>query len=183
VRQEGARQEGAGHEADFYGRCRQGDDQYRACLSDDGNDDWSHARAAPAIGYHHRDTFNHAKYSLNDDQYDRVATVIVTAHNFGHKLHSQTVVIDSGATRHMFYNLSVFHKLESIAPTTIKLGDGSTANCAQIGEVVLHMSDGRRLRLTQVLYVPRLAINLLIVSHLKKKGHHDVVQQDRMCND
>jgi hypothetical protein len=69
----------------------------------------------------------------------------------------------------MFYALSVFHKLESIASTTVKLGDDSTANCTQIGEVVLHMSDGRRLRLSQVLYVPRLAIKLLSVSQLATK--------------
>jgi hypothetical protein len=94
----------------------------------------------------------------------------MVAHHVGNKLHSQTVVVDSGATRHMFYDLSVFHKLESIAPTTVKLGDDSTANCTRIGEVVLHMSDGRRLRLSQVLYVPRLAINLLSVSQLTKKG-------------
>jgi hypothetical protein len=70
----------------------------------------------------------------------------------------------------MFYDLSVFHKLESIAPTTVKLGDDSTANCTQIGVGVLHISDGRRLRLSQFLYVPRLAINLLSVSQLAKKG-------------
>jgi hypothetical protein len=91
-------------------------------------------------------------------------------HHYGNKLHSQTVVVDSDATRHMFYDMSVFHKLESIAPTTVKLGDDSTANCAQIEEVVLYMSDGHRLRLSQVLYVPRLAINLLSVSQLSKKG-------------
>jgi hypothetical protein len=91
-------------------------------------------------------------------------TILVT------KLHSQIVVVDSGATRHMFCDLSDFHKLESIAPTIIKLGDDSTINCAQIGEVVLHLSDGRRLRLNQILYVPRLAINLLSVSQLAKKG-------------
>jgi hypothetical protein len=70
----------------------------------------------------------------------------------------------------MFYDLCVSRKPESIAPTTVKLGDDSTANCAQIGEVVLHQSEGRRLRLSQVLYVPRLAINLLSVSQLAKKG-------------
>jgi GAG-pre-integrase domain len=70
----------------------------------------------------------------------------------------------------MFYDLSVFHKLESIAPTTVKLGGDSTANCTQIGEVVLHTSDGRRLRLSQGLYVLSLAINLLSVSQLAKKG-------------
>jgi hypothetical protein len=70
----------------------------------------------------------------------------------------------------MFYDLSVFHKLESIAHKTVKLGNDSTANCTQIGEVVLHMSDGRCLRLSQVLYVPRLTINLLRLSQLAKKG-------------
>jgi hypothetical protein len=78
----------------------------------------------------------------------------VAAHHVGSKLYSQTVVVDSDATRHMFYDLSV----------------DSTANCAHIIEVVLHLSDGRRLRLSQVLYVPRLAINLLSVSQLATKG-------------
>jgi hypothetical protein len=35
---------------------------------------------------------------------------------------------------------------------------------------VLQISDGRRLRLSQVLYVPRLARNLLSVSQLAKNG-------------
>jgi hypothetical protein len=63
-------------------------------------------------------------------------------------------VADSGVTQHMFFDLSVFHKLESIALKTVKLGNDLTANCTQINEVSLHMSDGGRTRLTQVLYVP-----------------------------
>jgi Zinc knuckle len=128
----GARQGGAGHEGDFHGYVRQGRDQYRVRFSNDGNDDWRHSRATPAIGYHHRDKFIHAKSSSDDDQFDRAASAIVAAHHVGNKLHSQTVVVDSGATWHMFYDLSVFHKLESIAPTTVKLGDDSTANCTRL---------------------------------------------------
>jgi Zinc knuckle len=164
VRQGGARQGGAGHEGDFHGRGRQGGDQYRVRFSNDGNDDWRHTRAAPAVGYHHRDQFNHTNSSSDDDQFDRASSAIVAAHNVGKKLTSQTVVVDSGSMLHMFYDLSVFHKLESIAPTIVKLGDDSTANCTQIGEFVFHMYDGRRLRLSQVLFVPRLAVNLLSVS-------------------
>jgi hypothetical protein len=150
----GACQGGAGHEEEFHGRCRQEGDQYRVRFSNDGNDDWRHARTAPAIGYHHRDQFNKANSSSDDDQFDRAASSTVAAHYLGKKPHSLTVVIDSGATRHMFYDLSVFDKLESIALTTVKLGDDSTANCTQIGEVVLHMSDGRHLRLFQGLASP-----------------------------
>jgi hypothetical protein len=170
ARQGGARQGGAGHGGDFYGYVRQGGDPHRVRFSNDGNDDWRHARAAPAIGYHHRDQFNHTNSSSDDDQIDRAAPAIVAAHHVGNKLHLQTVVVDFGATRQMFYDLSVFHKLDSIAPTTVKMGDNSTANCTQIGVVVLRMSDGRRLRLSQVLYVPCLAIKLLGVSQLAKKG-------------
>jgi hypothetical protein len=106
----------------------------------------------------------------------------VAAHNVGNELHSQIVVVDSGATRHMFYDLSVFHKLESIAPTTLKLGDDSTANCTQIGVVVLHMSDGRRPRLSQALCAPPRHKPPERVPACKE-GHYDVVHQDRMCLD
>jgi hypothetical protein len=165
-----ARQAGARHDEDFHGRGRQGGDQHRFRFSSDGNDDWRNARAAPAIGFHHRDQFNHTNSSSNDDQFDCDASAIVAAFHIDNKLHSQRVVVDSDATRHIFNDMSVFHKLEFIASTTVKLGDDSTANCTQIGEVVLHISDGRRLRLSQVLYVPRFAINLLSVSQLAQKG-------------
>jgi Zinc knuckle len=79
----GARQGGARHEEDIHGSCRQGGDQYRVRFSNDGNNIWRHASAAPAIGYHHRDKFNHANYSSDDDQFDSAASAIVTAHHVG----------------------------------------------------------------------------------------------------
>jgi hypothetical protein len=106
---EGARQGGAGHEEGFHERGRQGGDQHRVRFSNDGNDDWRHDTAAPAIGYHHRDQFTHTNSSSDDDQFNRAASAIVAAYHVDNKLHSQTVVVDSRATRHMFYDLSVFH--------------------------------------------------------------------------
>jgi hypothetical protein len=70
----------------------------------------------------------------------------------------------------MFYDVAVSLKPEPIALTTVRLSDDSEANCSQIGEVVLHMYNGRRLRLSQVLSVPRLSINILSVSQPAKKG-------------
>jgi gag-polypeptide of LTR copia-type len=69
----GARLGGARHEEDFHGRGRQGRDQHRVRFSNDGNDDRRHARAAPAIGFHHRDQFNRANSSSDDDQFDNAA--------------------------------------------------------------------------------------------------------------
>jgi hypothetical protein len=83
----GARQGGARHKADFYRRGRQGGDQHRDGFSDNGNDDWRDAWAAPAIGYHQCDHFNHAKSSSDNDQFDRAASAIVAAHHVGDKLH------------------------------------------------------------------------------------------------
>jgi hypothetical protein len=98
----GARQGCVGHEAYFMYVTVKAGDQLRVRFSNDGNDDWRHAKAASAIGYHHRDPFNHANSSSCDDQFDRAASAIVAAYHVDNKLHSQTVVIDSGATRHMF---------------------------------------------------------------------------------
>jgi hypothetical protein len=99
---ESARQECASHEADFYGRGRQGGDKRRVHFSDDDIDDLRQARAAIDIEYHRRDHFNHAKSSTNEEQFDRAASAIVAAHHVGDKLHLRTVMVDYGATQHMF---------------------------------------------------------------------------------
>jgi hypothetical protein len=137
--------------------------------SDNGNDNADRARAAPAIGYHRCDRFDNADLSSDDDHFDGAASAIAAEHLVGDKIHSQTVVVDSGATRHMFYDLSACQKLEFIAPTTVKLGDDSTTGCTQIGEVVLDVSDGRRIRLTQVLYVPCFPHTSIHAGHRSKR--------------
>jgi Zinc knuckle len=166
----GARQAVARQDEERHERARQEDDQRRNHFEDNGNNNAHCARAAPAIAYHRRDLFDNANLSSDDDQFDRAASAIAAAHHVGDKIHSHTVAVDSGTTWRMFYDLPVFQKLEFIVSTTVKLGDDSTTDCTQIGEVVLDVSDGRRIRLTQVLYVPRLAINLLSVSQLAKNG-------------
>jgi Zinc knuckle len=114
----GARQGGSPHAAGHHERARQEDDQRRNRFADNGNDNAHRARAAPAIGNHRRDRFDNADLASDGDHFDRAASAIAAAHHVGDKFHSQTVVVDSGATRHIFYDLSVFQKLELIAPTT-----------------------------------------------------------------
>jgi hypothetical protein len=107
----GARQEGACYAAERHERARQEDDQCRNRFEDNGNNNVHRARAAPAIGFHRRDCFDNSNLSSNDDQFDRAAFAIAAAHHVGDKIHSQTVVVDSGATRHMFYDFPVFQML------------------------------------------------------------------------
>jgi hypothetical protein len=166
----GARQGSTRHAAECHDCACQEDDQRRNRFVDDGNNNAHRAWAKPSIAYHRRDRFDNTYLSSDNDQFDRATSAIAAEHHVGNKIHSQTVVVDSGATRHMFYDLSVFQKLKVIAPTTVKVGDDSTTDCTQIGEVVLDVPDGRRIRLIQVLYVPRLVINLLSVLQLAKKS-------------
>jgi gag-polypeptide of LTR copia-type len=98
----GARQGGALYAAGHHERARQEDDQRRNRFAGNGNDNAHRARAAPDIGYHRRDRFDNADLASNDDHFDRAASAIAAAHHVGEKIHSQTVVVDSGATRHMF---------------------------------------------------------------------------------
>jgi hypothetical protein len=104
----GARQGGALQTAGHHERARQEDNQRRNRFTDNGIDNAHRARAAPAIGYHRRDRFNNADLASDDDHFDRAASAIAAAHHVGDKIHSQTVVADSAATRHIFYDLSVF---------------------------------------------------------------------------
>jgi hypothetical protein len=122
-------QGGARHAAERYERARQEYDQLRDRFAENGNDNEHRARAAPASGYHRRDRFDDADSSSDGNQFDRAASTIAAAHHVGDKIHSQTVVVDSGATRHMFYDLFGFQKLDFIALTTVKLGDDSNTDC------------------------------------------------------
>jgi hypothetical protein len=79
-------------------------------------------------------------------------------------------VVDSGATRHMLYDISMFEHVRKIDPIRVMLGDNSSAMCSKVGSDVLKLPGGRRLRLSEVLFVPRLEIHLLSVAQLARKG-------------
>ncbi len=78
-------------------------------------------------------------------------------------------LVDSGATSHMSNNRSLFTQVRDLDPAeTVTLGDGRDLEVKSVGTVVLEMllPDGssRRCSLQRVLYVPKLAYNLVSVS-------------------
>jgi hypothetical protein len=79
-------------------------------------------------------------------------------------------MVDSGATRHMMYDISMFEHVRKIETIRVMLGDNSSAMCSKVGNVVLKLPGGRRIRLSELLFVPRLAIHLLSVAQLAIKG-------------
>jgi hypothetical protein len=104
------------------------------------------------------------------DYQERAASAIAAAHNVRNWVSPTSVVEDSGATRHMMYDISMFEHARKIDPIRVMLGDNSSAVCSKVGTVVLKQPGGRRLRLSEVLFVPRLAIHLLSVAQLASKG-------------
>ena len=76
--------------------------------------------------------------------------------------------MDSGATCHLCNDRSIFTVFNSLEnPQEIVLGDGHTLDAVGVGDVVLNLvvdSKIKKRRLRDVLYVPKLAYNLLSVS-------------------
>jgi hypothetical protein len=68
------------------------------------------------------------------------------------------------------YDVSMFEHVRKIDPRRVMLGDNSSAMCSKFGTVVLKLPGGRRLRLSEVLFVPHPKIHLLIMAQIARKG-------------
>ena len=81
--------------------------------------------------------------------------------------------IDSGATKHMTYNISILSNVEHYdEPRPIYLGDNSSVMAHAKGQVRLRTYNEDRLclALQTVLFVPKLVKNLLSVRSMTKIG-------------
>ena len=93
-------------------------------------------------------------------------------------------IIDSGASRHMTNNSEHFSKsCELVKPIKIEVGDGRSVLATAIGTVNLNakLSKNRvkMCRLINVLYVPKLAYNLLSVPQLTKEGKKTTFSEEK----
>ena len=80
--------------------------------------------------------------------------------------------VDSGATRHMCADKNVYtsYKLVGEEEELVYMGDSKTPQVHGIGKVLLKLTSGKTLALTEVLHVPTIRVNLISVSLLNKKG-------------
>jgi len=85
---------------------------------------------------------------------------------------SDTLLIDSGASRHMTGNKEVLLNLiQKDSPHKVKLGDDYQYPIKGGGEAVYHLGSRKRIKMKEVLYVPGLKKNLLSISALEEKGY------------
>ena len=87
-------------------------------------------------------------------------------------------LVDSGATHHMCYELSLFSEITECSKT-VSVADSSRTECKGIGTVKVRHGN-RTLKINDVEYVPGFIANLLSVSQLVKRGFV-VVMEDGIC--
>jgi len=81
-------------------------------------------------------------------------------------------VVDSGATRHICANRSAFTSYTSVGDGEehVYLGDSRTTPVIRKGKVLLILTSGKTLALSDVLHVPCIRVNLIFVALLGKVG-------------
>ena len=82
-------------------------------------------------------------------------------------------LIDSGATQHMTFHKEAFDSYESISHRKVYLGDNGVVEAIGKGSMLVETcvdNKVKRIRIHDVLYVPKLHTNLLSVSKLVARG-------------
>jgi len=96
-------------------------------------------------------------------------------------LNSNDWCLDSGASEHMCNDKNLFETLkEEQAAGKIKIGDGTLLDIEGTGTVKLYVWNGSefiKTYLSDVVYVPKLKVNLFSVGHTLDKGYRFVTSQ------
>ncbi|GJX26750.1 pol polyprotein [Tanacetum coccineum] len=88
--------------------------------------------------------------------------------------------IDTGATRHVCADKSMFHSFRAVDNgQKLYMGNSATADIKGEGDVVLKMTSEKELKLTNVLYVLEIRKNLVSGWLLNKFGFHLVFKSDK----
>ena len=88
--------------------------------------------------------------------------------------------IDTGATRHVCFDKKMFSTFEPIETgEKVFMGNSATLDIKGQGKVVLKMTSGKWLTLTNVLYVPEIRKNLVSGSLLNSHGFRLVFESDK----
>ncbi|CAH9119628.1 unnamed protein product [Cuscuta europaea] len=91
-------------------------------------------------------------------------------------------IVDSGATRHIYQDKSVFASYTPIGDEEeyVHLGDSRTTKVHRKGKVNLKLTSGKMLSLNDVLHVPEIQTNLISVSLLGRAGVKVSFESDKV---
>ncbi|KAA0053505.1 ty1-copia retrotransposon protein [Cucumis melo var. makuwa] len=90
-------------------------------------------------------------------------------------------ILDTGASRHFCTNRELLHDYEDTADgECVFMGNSATAGVIGKGKVILKLTSGKTLSLSNVLYVPSLRRNLVFGSLLNRAGLKIVLEGDKV---
>ena len=115
--------------------------------------------------------------SLTADQWQRLVEMI-NKPNTNEKMAGNSLwIIDTGASNHMTGNLEGMSEIRDIVACPVGMPDGGQTNATKEGTVFL----GGGLKLTNVLYVPKLNCSLISVSQLLDESNCFVQFTNKLC--
>ncbi|KAJ0492733.1 putative RNA-directed DNA polymerase [Helianthus annuus] len=89
--------------------------------------------------------------------------------------------VDTGATRHVCFDKSLFNTFKEVTNgEKVFMRNSATAEIKGEGNVVLKMTSGKELTLSNVLYVPEIRKNLVSGLQLNKFGFKMVIESDKV---
>jgi len=89
-------------------------------------------------------------------------------------------LLDSGASKHMTNDIEMVHDLVPIKDI-VKIGDGTTLQVTHKGNVLLQLNDQHKMKLNDVLVVPKLTKNLISETVLQKQNKIEKFGNEVKC--
>ena len=90
-------------------------------------------------------------------------------------------ILDTGASKHLCANKELFHQIEDADDgECVFMGNSATAGVLGKGKILLKLTSGKTLSLSDVLYVPSLRRNLISGSCLNRAGLKLVFEADKV---
>jgi hypothetical protein len=115
-----------------------------------------------------KDKSNKSKEKKDKDIRLNVTSATLKSHE------DNSSLLDSGASAHMCPNRHWFQNMHTIPTREIRLGDNSVVTSEAVGDINMsmpyHTGGTLTLKIGNVLYVPKLGLNLLSYSRLAKIG-------------
>ena len=90
-------------------------------------------------------------------------------------------ILDTGASRHFCTNIDIFHDYDDTADGEhVFMGNSATTGVIGKGKVILKLTSGKTLSLSNVLYVHSLRRNLVFESLLNRVGLKIILEGDKV---
>ena len=110
----------------------------------------------------------HAPQAHLAENEEVIAAVVVEANMVDNKV---DWILDTGASKHLCANKELFHQIEDADDgECVFMGNSATSGVLGKGKILLKLTSGKTLSLSDILYVPSLRRNLISGSCLNRAG-------------